>query len=64
MATAGVAWFPVSWTVAVAVVWAVVSIGVSVTDSECVPAVNTVPEAGMYTKLPAAIVRNGEIRSR
>jgi hypothetical protein len=50
--------------VAVAVVWAVVSIGVSVTDSECVPAVNTVPEAGMYTKLPAAIVRNGEIRSR
>jgi hypothetical protein len=43
---AGVAWFTVSVTVAIAVVKSVVSVGVNVTFNVWGPAPSTIPDAG------------------
>ncbi len=48
-----VALFTVRDTVSEAELYALVSVGVKLTCSVCVPASSTVPAAGVYEKLPA-----------
>jgi hypothetical protein len=54
-AIVGVAWFTASCTEAVAAEYVVISVGVKVTESVCVPALSTVPAAGVYAKVPPTL---------
>jgi hypothetical protein len=54
-AIVGVAWFTASCTEAVAADYVVISVGVKVTESVCVPALSTVPATGVYAKVPPTL---------
>ena len=54
--TVGVAGVTTRLTLPVAVLKLVVSVGVKVTVSVCVPAVSSVPAGGVYTNVPGTVV--------